>query len=165
MRKRSKYRPKPVMSDPLNHVLTSVTMVAAHESYLVDLRIKNHDCLTALTQGRASRKEMDTVISMGNVCEALYRFGFGTDYKDILAKGIDAIYQVGSRGVSTNKFIMRAQEINAINDLMELHAAQLDVITIRDMEKALALVHKEYAQEKMRRIVNTQEASKDGIVK
>jgi hypothetical protein len=134
-------------------------MVAAHESYLVDVRIKNHDSLAALTQGRAGRKEMDIVISMGNICEALYRLGFGKDYKDILAKGIDAIYQVGSRGVSTNKFIMRAQEINAINDLMELHDAQLDVVTIRDMEKASAQVRKEYAQEKMRRIVNTQRST------
>ena len=156
MRKRSTYRPKPIICNPLNHVLTSVTMVSAHKSYLVDLRINNHGALAAMTQGRADRKDIDVIIGMGNVCEALSRLGFGSEYGSVISAGTEAIYQIAARGIPTNRFIMRAQEINALNDLIELHDAQMEVITIRDMEKALALIHRERAQKKMRNIVSTQ---------
>lgn len=159
MRKRSTYRPKPIIRNPLNYALTSVTMVSAHESYLIDLRIKNHGALTAMMQGRADRKDIDVIIGMGNTCEALYRLGFGSEYGSVISTGIEAIYQIATRGIPTNRFIMRAQEISALNDLIELHDAQMEVITIRDMEKALAIVHRERAQKKMRSIVDTQRSN------
>ena len=159
MKKRSNYRPKPIIRDPLNYALTSVTMVSAHESYLIDLRIKNHGALTAMMQGRADRKDIDVIIGMGNICEALYRLGFGSEYGSVISTGIEAIYQIATRGIPTNRFIMRAQEISALNDLIELHDAQMEVITIRDMEKALALVHRERTQKKMRSIVDTQRSN------
>jgi hypothetical protein len=35
MRKRSSYRPKPVLANPLLYVLESFTPVRAHDSYLI----------------------------------------------------------------------------------------------------------------------------------
>jgi hypothetical protein len=48
--------------------------------------------------------------------------------------------------------------MNDLNAVMELHDAQLDVITIKDMEKALALVEAEYRAKKMRPIVEKKNA-------
>jgi hypothetical protein len=38
---------------------------------------------------------------------------------------------------------------------MELHDAQLEIITLRDMEKAIELVKEEFRQRKMRPIVES----------
>lgn len=50
---------------------------------------------------------------------------------------------------------MNASEIKQLNDAMELHDAQMDVITLQDMEKALALVKKDYDQKKVVLIVQS----------
>lgn len=154
MRKRSKYRPKGVIFNPIAYVMESMTPVAEHNSYLIDLKIKNHGAMTALTQGQATRKDIDTLIPMANICEALYRMGFGTEYADVIHTGLDALHAVGKRGVTTGKFILKSEEMNALNTLMELHDAQMEVITVKDMEKACKIVDAEYRAKKMRPIVS-----------
>lgn len=153
MRKRSKYRPKGVIMNPIAYVMESMTPVAKHDSFLIDLKIKNHSAMATLTQGRAVRADIDMLIAMANICEALYRMGFGTEYTDVVKHGSDALYAVGKRGAETGRFILRAEEMTALNTLMELHDAQMDVITVKDMERAFKIVDEEYRQRKMRPIV------------
>lgn len=156
MRKRSKYRPKGVIMNPIAYVMESMTPVAKHDSYLIDLKIKNHSAMSLLTTGQAVRADIDTLIAMANICEALYRMGFGTEYEDVVRQGSDALYAVGKRGAQTGRFILRADEMTALNTLMELHDAQMDVITVKDMEKAFKIVDAEYRAKKMRPIVEKQ---------
>lgn len=152
MRKRSKYKPRAVLANPVAWVLEGMTPVAHHESYLIDLKIKNHGAMAALTQGRATRIEIDALIAMSNVIEALWTLGFGTEYEDVIVAGQAALIEVGRRGLATGKFILRASEMSALNELMELHDAQMDVITIRDMDQALAVVNKRVKAGKVQRI-------------
>ena len=158
MRKRSKYRPKGVRLNTMAYVMENFTPVAKHDNFLLDLKIKNHGAMTMLTTGNATKADIDTLIPMGNVCEALYRLGFGTEYKDVIHGGLDALHAVGKRGWQTGKFILRAEEMNALNTLMELHDAQMEVITIKDMENACQIVDREFAQKRMRTMVEKQDA-------
>ena len=143
MRKRSKYRPKGVRPDAIGYVLDSMKPVTAHESFAVDLRLTNHLALTLLTQGKATRKDMDVLISALNITESLWRLGFGHEYRNVVDAGLRALRSVGSRGLATDRFILNAAEMAAINEAMELHDAQLDIATIKDIEKALVIVHEE----------------------
>ena len=152
MKKRSKYRPKGKLINPVAYVLESLKPVRYHDSYLVDLKIKNHGSMDALTKGNAGRTEIDLLINMGNTTEALYRLGFGEDYGDVVEQGLDALHEVGSRGVQTGRFILKAHEMSHLNLLMELHDAQMEVITVKDMERAADLIGKEFDQRKMRRM-------------
>ena len=152
MRKRSKYRPKPVLQDPLGYVLESITPVSQHDSYLVDLKIKNHGAMTALTRGLATRQDIDVLIPAVNMVEALYRLGFGRDYFPEVHAGLDALFEVGVRGAESGRFVLKASEMDALNTVMELHDAQLEVITVRDMDKAIALVIDDFKQKRMRAI-------------
>lgn len=153
MRKRSKYRPRGMLANPLGYVLESMTPVTKHESFLIDLKIKNHGAMTNLTQGKATREDMDALIAMINFVEALYRMGIGAEYKDVVQEGLDALRAVGKRGIESGKFILKASEMTALNTAMELHDAQMEVITVKDMEKAFAIVEGEYRARKMRPIV------------
>jgi hypothetical protein len=155
MRKRSSYRPKSVLINPVAYVLESITPVAQHHGHLIGLKIKNHDAMAALTRGRATRNDIDLIIIMANTCEALHRAGFGAEYKGVLREGLDAIHAVAQRGITTGRFLLRASEMNAINYLMELHDAQMDVVTVRDVEHATRCVANEHRNKKMRTIVGT----------
>jgi hypothetical protein len=121
VRKRSKYRPKGVIMDPMAYVKESLSPVEA--SYLLALRIRNHAAMMALTQGKATRDDIDLMIAMANMTEALYRMGLGRDYAEEVRQGLDALYEVGRRGASNYKFVLRANEMGALNTLMELHDA------------------------------------------
>ena len=149
MRKKSKYKPKGVVLNTMAYVMESMTPVEKHGAFLIDLKIKNHAAMAALTQGRAVREDLDTLITMVNFVEALYRLGFGEDYKDVVNEGLEAIREVARRGAQSGKFILKSGEMNAINTVMELHDAQMDVITVKDMEKAFYIVDNEWRQKKM----------------
>ena len=141
-----------MLQDPLGFVLESITPVSQHDSYLVDLKIKNHGALTALTKGVATRQDIDKLIQAVNIVEALYRLGFGRDYFPEVRAGLDALYEVGVRGAKSGRFVLKASEMDALNIVMELHDAQLEVITVKDMDKAIGLVTKEFLQKRMRAI-------------
>jgi hypothetical protein len=90
---------------------------------------------------------------MANMTEALFRLGFGTEYKDIITLGSSALLAVSRRGAESNRFILRADEMRALNELVELHDAQLEVINVKDVERAVALVENERKQKRMTSII------------
>ena len=149
MRKRSRYRPKHVLLNPMGLVMESISPVASHKSLMLDLKIKNHGAMTLLTTGKAKHADIDTLIQMVNVTEAFARLGFGKDYSDVVRDGLQALRDVGKRGAVSGSFVLKAHEMNALNTVMELHDAQLEVVTLKDMDAAIALVREEYRLKKM----------------
>jgi len=140
MRKRSKYRPKGVRLDTMAYVVEGLTPISQHLGVALDLKTKNHWALNELTKGRASRADIDVLIHALNMTEALCRLGIGDEYNTIINAGLRALRSVGGRGLATNKFILKADEMAALLEAMELHDAQLEVAVVRDLEKALDLV-------------------------
>ncbi len=153
MRKRSKYRPKPVLLNPVGYVIEGLEPVRSHTSHATRLKIMNHLALSNLTQGKAVRHDIDVLINMVNIVEALYRLGFGEEYAQEVKDGLDALHAVAVRGKVSNKFILKAGEMNALNVICELHDAQLEVITVKDLDKAIALVEDERRNKRMRSVV------------
>lgn len=149
MRKRSKYRPKGVRLDTMAYIKEGMTPIAQHGGYLMTVKIRNHAAMAVLTKGEATRQDIDLLIEAVNICEALYRLGFGREYKDTVKEGMEALLAVGRRGLASGRFILTGPEMTALNLLMELHDAQLDLCTIKDMEQAIELVNKERALKKM----------------
>lgn len=152
MRKRSKYRPKPMLVNPLGYVLESMKPVAYHDQYLIDLKIKNNQAMVALLQGKATYDDMDMLIAMSNVTEALCQLGFGDEHKGITVDGREAIIGIVHRSTNIKRFTPTGLEIQALNLLMELHDAQMDVITIKDMERALDYITNKVRQHDITRL-------------
>ena len=153
MRKRSKYRPKHVLLNPVGFVMESLSPVRSHTSFMVDLKIKNHAAMDSLTKGVAAHADINTLVAMGNITEAFARMGFGKDYSDVVKEGLLALRAVGRRGAESGRFILKAVEMTALNEFMELHDAQMEVVTLRDMDEAIALVQEEFRLKKMTPIV------------
>lgn len=142
---RKKYRPRAMIANPIEYVKESLVPVARHESYLIDLKIRNSMAMSTLLRGGATKADMDALIAMSNIVEALCKLGFGKEHSPIAVDGREAILRIVFRAVEKLRFTPTGPEITALNGLMELHDAQMDVITIRDMERAL-----EYAKTQLR---------------
>jgi len=160
MRKRSKYRPKGMLPDPVSWVLSGMKPFTS-VSLSADLRIKNHDAMDLLRRGDATAATIDVLISAFNMCEAytMLRPELGQDWKEEIKAGLDALHAVGERGVASGRFILKAEELNAMNLVMEIHDRQLESTTVRDMELAMEIVAQEYRAKRMRPIKKKKETA------
>ena len=145
MKKRSKYRPRRVLLDTVAFVRESLTPVALHDSYLLDLKIANSMAMAALMKGTATKRDMDVLVAMSNIVEALYELGFGRQYQNVATEGRYAILSIVYRAVERLRFVPTGGDVKRLNTLMELHDAQMDAITIADMERAISLAKRRIA--------------------
>lgn len=145
MKKRSKYRPRRVLLDTMAFVQESLTPVAKHDNYLLDLKIVNSLAMASLMKGTATKRDMDVLVAMSNIVEALYELGFGRQYQDVATEGRYAILSIVYLAVERLRFVPTGEDIKRLNTLMELHDAQMDVITIADMERAISLAKRRIA--------------------
>jgi hypothetical protein len=105
--------------------------------------------------GIATRPDMDMLIAASNIAEALRRLGKGTDWKEELKAGHDALLAVARRGEPNMRFVITGLELQALNLLMEIHDAQLDSCTVQDVESAIDLVTEELKHKRATRIKET----------
>lgn len=161
MRKRSKYRPRPIIPNPMAYLIEGMTPISQHGSYLLTTKIRNHEALANLTQGRATKADMSTLFAMFNMAEALYRMGIGREYGNVLAQAREALIEVASKGIGRERFLLTGPQMTNLNLVMELHDAQLDLCTVQDMERACALVDLEVRRGNMTRIKGRSSANAD----
>jgi hypothetical protein len=87
--------------------------------------------------------------------EALIRIRdeLGVDWKTEIRAAQDAIYTMGKRGIEKERFAFTGPEMTAVKLVMDLHDAQLDDCTVREMEMALEIVYEEIRLKKCRPII------------
>lgn len=153
MRKRSRYRPKGVIIDTMKWVqagMKKVDQIGAGTT----LKIRNYDAMNNLRLGKAERRDIDAIIDAMNVAEALCKRGTGGDWLTEIQAAQDNLLVLARRGVANDhKFIVRGEELKALNLGMEVHDAQLDAVTVRELEIAMQDVMENLRLKKMRPIV------------
>jgi hypothetical protein len=155
MRKKSKYKPKNVRTDNLQWILAGMKKVGSLPSAGVALKLKNHESLDALLKGVANRDDIDVLIAALNMAEALYRINpdLGLDWKDEIKEAQDAIHTVGKRCLERPTFACTASEREILRTFIEIHDAQLDECTVKEMEEGLYFVSEVIRLKKARAIV------------
>lgn len=153
MRKRSKYRPKAVLPDPVSWVLAGIKPMNS-VGHTTVLRIRNHAAMDALRRGVATKEDMDILIGAFNMTEGYRRLRdeLGADWAEEIRAGQDALLAVTRRGLASERFILKAEELVAMNLVMEIHDAQLDNSSVRDMEHAMDIIDKDHRHKKSRSI-------------
>jgi len=153
MRKRSKYRPKGVIRDTMTWVQAGMKRVDAISAGTT-LKIRNYDAMNNLRLGQATRREIDAIIDAMNVAEALCKRGTGGDWLPEIQAAQDNLLELARRGVANDmRFIVRGEELKALNLGMEIHDAQLEAVTVRELELAMNDVMENLRLKKMRHIV------------
>lgn len=156
MKKRSKYRPKPVLRNPLEFVLSGLKPVRDLPGVYLDVQIKNREALDQVRQGVATKADIDMLIGAFNITEALAIMGLGNDWREEITQGQDALLDLSRRGVANGmRFIMTAKQWELLKVVMDLHEEQLAHATVYDIEKAHDIVHKILSTGKGRAIVET----------
>jgi hypothetical protein len=158
MRKRSKYKPKGVRLDNMTWVQAGLKRID-EVSESATIKIRNHDAINTLRLGTATKEEINVLINAMNVAEALADRGWGKDWKPEIRIGQDALLALGRRGVANGmRFVVKGEELKALNLCMEVHDAQLEAVTVRELELAMEDVMEALRLKKMRPVVETRHA-------
>lgn len=135
MKKRSKpYRPKYVARNPLSQFFGG--MSSQHADHLQVLYLKNHNAMAAIVQGRGGRDEWDLLVGAVNMGNVMCEMGIGDEYRKQMLAGRDALCEVGKRALKTGKFLFKGDELQAMNEAMACHDAQLENVRAIDIERA-----------------------------
>jgi hypothetical protein len=71
MKKRSKYRPRPILQSPLDFVLSGLKPVRDLPGIYLNAQLKNRTALEQLRKGAAVKEDIDMLIGAFNITEAL----------------------------------------------------------------------------------------------
>lgn len=155
MKKKSKYKPRSVRYDNLSWILAGMKKVGTLPTAGVALKLKNHEALDSILKGQGTRDHVDVLIAAVNMSEALIRIRdeLGRDWAKEIREAQDAIYTMGKRGHERNSFVFTGPEMTAVRLVMDLHDAQLDDCSVKEMEQALFIVEEEIRLKKARPIV------------
>jgi hypothetical protein len=155
MKKKSKYKPRGIRYDNLSWIIAGMRKVGALPTAGVALKLKNHEALDSILKGHGTKEHVDVLIAAVNMSEALIRIRdeLGVDWKDEIREAQDAIYTMGKRGIEKDRFAFTGPEMAAVKLVMDLHDAQLDECSVKDMEQALFIVNEEIRMKKCRPIV------------
>ena len=151
MRKRSSYKPKGVRLDNMAWVQSGLKRVE-DVSESSTIKIRNHDAMNTLRLGQATELEINVIISALNISEALAQRGVGSDWMPELRAAQDHLLALARRGMTT-RFIVRGDELTALNLAMEIHDAQLETVTVKQLETAMEDVRETVRLRKARPIV------------
>lgn len=153
MRKRSKYKPRQIIPDTMTWVRAGMKKLD-EISAGTTLKIRNHDAINNVRLGTASRRDIDALIDAMNITEALANRGIGEDWKTEIRAAQDAMLALARRGVANGmRFIAKGEELKALNLCMEVHDAQLEAVTVKQLETAMADVMESLRLKKMRPVV------------
>jgi hypothetical protein len=100
------------------------------------------------------------------MCEAYAVHGKGKDWLLEIREAQNAIYEMASRGLEKEKFLFRGPEMQAVNLAMEIHDAQLEQSTVKQLEEMSDFVTRQIILKRARPIIsksehqNTQEQSR-----
>jgi len=160
MKKRSKYKPRPVLQNPLEFVLSGLKPVRDLPGVYLEVQIKNRQALEQLRKGDAAKQDIDLLIGAFNITEALAILGLGYDWLQEINEAQTALWELARKGVERNmRFIMTAKQWEALKLVMDLHEEQLANATVYDIEKAHDFVQHVLRQGKAHAIVQTQKES------
>jgi hypothetical protein len=155
MKKKSKYKPRGVRLDNLSWIVAGFKKVGSLPTAGVALKLKNREALDSILTGHGTKEHVDVLISAVNMSEAMIRIRdeLGMDWKDEIKAAQDAIYTMGKRGIEREIFAFTGPEMTAVKLVMDLHDAQLDDCSVKEMEQALFIVNEEIRLKKCRPIV------------
>jgi hypothetical protein len=122
-------------------VENSKGLAEQHQAYLLELKIKTHGAMLALTRGEATKLELNALIQAHNVLDAFRLLGVKGVEQEIKAAG-EAIKSVSARYLMQGKYLATGVEIKTINDFLAYHDELLEHVTMKQFADAVKLARK-----------------------
>jgi len=129
-----KYRPRPMISDPVKYVLSGFDPLTSNDQ--VRLKIINHGAMAKLNDATATRTDWDLICAALNMARVMAEQGLGTEYVPEIDAAMAAHASAGRRSVRWDKMRYEGTELAQVNAAIDVHDAQLEAATVGELERA-----------------------------
>jgi len=144
-KRNKKYRPKPVMHDNMAFVMSGMARFTSLKDEALSIMLKHRLALEALRTGRAAKRDIDNLIGIVNIAEALAEHDRGAEYLPDIRAAQSHLKDLAARGAQRSmRFIMNAEQWLALKHVLDIHEAQLEAATVYDIERSYDLVMKRF---------------------
>lgn len=133
---------KPILRDPMGWLVETLTPMTQQDggNYVLMWKVRVHGAMQLILQGKARKNEVNDIVAAWNITSALCNIHHKPDPSIITSK--EAIKSLCERSNAMGRVVAKANEINALNELVDLHDAWIESITVGQMEEALAWCRK-----------------------
>jgi len=112
-------------------------MGSTHGDHLRELQIKNHLAMVEMAQGRGTREQWNLIVGAINMANVMCEQGIGDEFRATTIAARDAMLAVGKRAVKNDdRFVFKGDELQAINEALDCHDAQLENSRAIDVDRA-----------------------------
>lgn len=134
--KKKAFRPRWAKMNTLEIVAERIRPTSKQDTWMLDRQLKAAAALEALTHGTAVRDHISDLIASHNMSVALQKFKMGDEYRRITLASADALLAIAERFTRNGKYMATGLEIKALQELLELHGAQLEATTVGEVQRA-----------------------------
>ncbi len=139
MRKRSKYRPRPVLRNPIEYVKEG--LVVTPDEDLNKLRMMELAALEAFRMGQATLAEWHRIKAMMNVAETMARSGIGEEVLSVCMQAQDHLIDAARRFERIGRMGASGPALQCWRDLYEYHDLQRISVPRAEYEKFIQKTH------------------------
>ena len=139
-RKKSAYKPRPIRADALGWVVKGLQPVTTNPASLT-LRIKNHQAMVELEVG-GTQEDARVIVAALNMTAAFSLNGIGSDWASEIESALTALDAMVTRGRHAGAYKLTPAELNTVWKAISIHEAQLEAVTVQELEQAMDLVAK-----------------------
>lgn len=109
-----------------------------HADKLQTINVINHTAMQAMAQGRGDKNSWDRLVGMVNLAIVMSEQGIGPEFRDYFIAGREALLACGKRSVKNNyRFLFTGDELQAMNEALAHHEAQIENVRAIDLDRAL----------------------------
>lgn len=141
---KKRYRPKGIIINPIEYVVSGLK--PASEEAQTRLKLGYHWAMLRLTRGEGTKEDWWEVANAMNVAIVLAEHGYGdAEVIEDVKEAMLALHRVKLRYRETGRLLFRGEELTAVNLGLDIHDAQMETATVRDIELAIAECEKRIA--------------------
>lgn len=124
-------------ADPVQYVTEGLMLLKDHGDYYLQWSVLARTGWFRITHGAGNHQDCNNVMAALNITQALKEtLGYPDELGEI-PRAEKALIQLLERSNRIGKLTPKAEEINAVHDLLALHDEFLQNITVKQMEDAL----------------------------
>ena len=140
---RKPYRPKDQWVSPMQFVKENLSLLCEFDpDYVLRIRLLDHSAMTAIQRGTATKRDMDNISATYNLIFGMWKTlpmppEAEADFARVIYHANEAFRAVCARANETRRVVCRAEELQALNNLIDLNDNLLDVVTVKQWYTAL----------------------------
>ena len=144
MKKRSSYRPRSIIRDPIGYVIKGMSPMTPQQ--ILNCSLQHHDALYRMTHGEASMADWQLVCHMINTSVALSQTLFDGAYLDDLKAAMVAHASAGRRKLDGKGLAYTGAELTAVNTALAINDEQIKLATMQEIGVAIRVVDEAHRQ-------------------